>query len=90
MHILGNIQSKHIRADPRVHKEYQRPGDTSLELNIGSQQQLENSFENSQPVAITLLNVRSLRKHNIDIKHDAGILIQMYHCSQKHNLNQLT
>ena len=22
LHILGNIQSKHIRADPRVHKEY--------------------------------------------------------------------
>ena len=74
MHILGNIQSKHIRADPRVHKEYQRLRDTSLELNIDSQQQLEDTFESSPPVAITLLNIRSLRKHSIDIKNDARIL----------------
>ena len=33
MHILGNIQSKHITADPCVHKEYQRLRETSLELN---------------------------------------------------------
>ena len=72
MHILGNIQSKHIRADPRVHK-YQRFRDASLELNIDSQQQLENAFKSSPPVAITLLNVRSLRKHSINIKHDTMI-----------------
>ena len=24
MHILGNIHSRHVRADPQVHKEYQR------------------------------------------------------------------
>ena len=34
LHILGNIQSKHIRANPRVHKEYERLRDASLE-NIG-------------------------------------------------------
>ena len=72
LHILGNIQSKHIRADPRVHKEYQRLRETSLDINQ-SHNQAESTFENNPPIVITLLNIRSLRKHCIDLKHDTRI-----------------
>ena len=70
--IIGNVDSKHIRADPRVHKEYQRLRDVSL-ATVKKQQQPENSFENDLPVCISLLNVRSLPKHSIDVKFDATI-----------------
>ena len=72
LHILGNIQSKHIRADPRVHKEYQRLRETSLDISQ-SHNQAESTFENNPPIVITLLNIRSLRKHSIDLKHDTRI-----------------
>ena len=72
LHILGNIQSKHIRADPRVHKEYQRLREASLDISQ-SHNQTESTFENNQPIVITLLNIRSLRKHSIDLKHDTRI-----------------
>ena len=71
LHILGNIQSKHIRADPRVHKEYQRLREASLDISQ-SHNQTESTFDN-QPIVITLLNIRSLRKHSIDLKHDTRI-----------------
>lgn len=44
LHILGNVQSKHIRADPRVHKEYQRLRETSLDIRQ-SHDQTESTFE---------------------------------------------
>ena len=43
LHILGNIQSKHIRSDPRVHKEYQRLRETSLDISQ-SHNQAESTF----------------------------------------------
>ena len=49
VHILGNIDSKHIRADPRVHQEYQRLRDLLLAA-VGTQAQPTNSFENDSPV----------------------------------------
>lgn len=72
LHILANIQSKHTRADPRVHKEYQRLREASLDVSQ-SHNQTESTFENNQPIVITLLNIRSLRKHSIDLKHDTQI-----------------
>lgn len=72
LHILANIQSKHTRADPRVHKEYQRLREASLDVSQ-SHNQTESTFENNQPIVITLLHIRSLRKHSIDLKHDTRI-----------------
>ena len=72
LHILANIQSKHTRADPRVHKEYQRLREASLDVSQ-SHNQTESTFENNQLIVITLLNIRSLRKHSIDLKHDTRI-----------------
>lgn len=72
LHILANIQNKQTRADPRVHKEYQRLREASLDVSQ-SHNQTESTFENNQPKAITLLNIRSLRKHSIDLKHDTRI-----------------
>ena len=66
IYILGNIDSKHVRADPRVHKEYER-------LNKISPLQLQKITEPSTSLIITLLNVRSLKKHSIDVKHDSNI-----------------
>ena len=72
LHILGNIQRKHIKADLRVHEEYQRLRETSPDVTA-SYQHAESAFEDNQPVIITLLNIRSLQKNSIDLKHDATI-----------------
>ena len=72
LHIIGKIDSKHVRANPRVHEEYQRLRDVS-ELKSNSQQELIKTNGNHPPVCITLLNVRSLKKHSIDIKHDTTV-----------------
>ena len=72
VHILGNIDSKHIRADPRVHQEYQSLRGVSLAA-VKPQAQPPNSFENDSLVCISLLNVRSLQKHSIDVNCDPNI-----------------
>ena len=55
-----------------MHKEYQRLREASLDVSQ-SHTQTESTFENNQPIVITLLNIRSLRKHSIDLKHDTQI-----------------
>ena len=73
IHILGKIENKQIRADPRVHQEYQRLRDTAP-LGLEPRQDLQNMCENNdQLVSICLLNVRSLKKHSIDLKFDSTI-----------------
>ena len=64
MHVLGNIQSKHIKADPRVHEEYQRLRNATAADAAPWHELIQDS------VCLSLLNVRSLSKHSIDIKHD--------------------
>ena len=69
--ILGQMENKHIGADPRVQKEYER-----LRNNLSHTEQLTNELslqENRSVVTICLLNIRSLRKHSIDIKFDSKI-----------------
>ena len=67
IYILGDIQSKHVRADPRVHKEYKR-------LREISPLQPQTIRDHSSSLTISLLNVRSLKKHSIDVKHDCNTL----------------
>ena len=72
VNILGNIDSKQIRANPRVHQEYQRLRDISVSP-VKTQGQSTNSFQNDSSLSISLLNVRSLPKHSIDVKCDPTI-----------------
>ena len=68
LYTLGQIEAKHVRADPRVHNEYQRLRETSpLEPPKTMIQ------ENIPTFTICLLNVRSLQKHSVDIRHDSNL-----------------
>jgi hypothetical protein len=64
LHILGEIQSKHIKANPKVHEEYERLRNPNLSFRS------TNAKEscNSSVLSISLLNIISLRKHSEDIK----------------------
>ena len=69
LYVLGKLEHKHIKADPRVIEEYERLRNTSLlEQNPNFEVK-----ENDLTIPIVLLNIRSLRKHSIDIKFDAKI-----------------
>ena len=68
-YVLGKLEHKHIKADPRVIEEYERLQNTSLlEENDSFQVQ-----EHDTVIPIVLLNIRSLPKHSIDIKFDKKI-----------------
>ena len=67
LHILGEISSKHVKADSRVHNEYDRL--RSL-LKTGGEQKM---LDNDSVVTLCLLNIRSLRKHSCDSKSDGNL-----------------
>ena len=69
VHVLGTVDKKFIRADPRVHAEYERLRKTSL-LTETLECQLH---EQHIVIPVVLLNVRSLKKHCLDIKFDKNI-----------------
>ena len=69
LYVLGKLEHKHIKADPRVLKEYERLRNTSLlEENANFQVQKDDLT-----IPIVLLNIRSLQKNSIDIKFDPKI-----------------
>ena len=63
---------KHVKANPKVHQEYERSREISPITNSFSSH-LQLTVSNND-VAVSLLNIRSLRKHSIDIKNDADIM----------------
>ena len=65
LHILGQIKSKHVKANPKVCEEYQRLRNECI-ISRGTTL-LQN---NDNILTISLLNIRSLKKHSIDIKFD--------------------
>ena len=71
-HILGNIEMKHVKANPKVHQEYERLREISTITNSLSSE-LQSTVSNND-VTVSLLNIRSLQKHSIDIKNDANIM----------------
>lgn len=72
LHILGNIEMKHVKANPKVHQEYERLIEISpITTSLSSQLQLTVS---NNDVTVSLLNSRSLQKHNIDIRNAANIM----------------
>ena len=61
---------KHVKANPKVHQEYERLREMSpITTSLSSQLQLTVS---NNDVTVCLLNIRSLQKHSIDIKNDAN------------------
>lgn len=66
VYVLGKLEHKYIKADPRVRAEYQRLQNTSL-LQDDANLQVQ---EDDPIIPIVLLNIRSLRRHSIDIKCD--------------------
>ena len=71
LYIIGEIDPKHIRADPRVHKECKRLRSRDLQACIPDI--MTRCAAANDTISFTLLNVRSLRKHCTDLKFDLGI-----------------
>ena len=74
LHILGQINNKHVRANPRVHNEYDR----LRRLNEEDIQKITNIHKGSgqdtnSALTLSLLNICSLRKHSSDIKCDKNL-----------------
>ncbi|XP_068742581.1 uncharacterized protein [Montipora capricornis] len=67
IHILGKINSKHVKADPRVHKEYERLREISKTMGTSEK------YKDNAMLTICLLNIQSLKKHSLDIKYDAHL-----------------
>ena len=68
VHILGQIESKHVKANPKVCEEYQRLRNECMISH--STTLLQNDFN---VLSISLLNIRSLKKHSIDVKFDSRL-----------------
>ena len=66
IYILGQIEHRHVRKNPKVYEEYRRLRSTStLEPPV------QTAFD--RQMSITILNVRSLKKHSLDIKFHFSI-----------------
>ena len=67
--LQGQLENKHVRANPKVHAEYHRlrqQADTDCSFSPVND---DKNFK----ISLCLLNIRSLQKHSIDIKHDANL-----------------
>ena len=71
LYIIGEIDQKHITADPRAHKEYERLESRDLQSCISDI--MTSCAAANDTISFTLLNVRSLRKHYTDLEFDQGI-----------------
>ena len=71
LYILGDVNKKAIRADKRIEIEYER---------LRALQNFDDSSANitfkssSSNTVITLLNIRSLKRHYLDVMHDNKIV----------------
>ena len=68
MHILGKIERSHVRVNSKVHEEYERLRKSNcLKMPAIVRKDKKESF------VISLLNIKSLVKHSIDLKCDRNI-----------------
>ena len=68
LHILGKIERSHVRVNSKVHEEYERLRKSNcLKMPAIVKKDKKESFVTS------LLNIRSLVKHSIDLKFDRNI-----------------
>ena len=65
LYMTGKIENKHIRANPKVHLEYQRLRQ-HYDLPASPKTPMYN-------ITLCLLNVRSLLKHSVDIKYHTAL-----------------
>ena len=56
-----------MKADSRIHEEYERLREISKTMGT------REKYKENAMLTICLLNIRSLKKHSIDIKYDANI-----------------
>lgn len=73
LHIIGHIEDRHIRANPKVHLEYQWLRQIEAE-NSTSLTHTSISSSVHYKLSVCLLNIQSLRKHSIDIKCDVNLM----------------
>ena len=72
---MGDIEDKHIKANPKVHFEYQRLRQLETENSTTHGYSPSSLSTNARhKLSICLLNVRSLKKHSIDIKCDVNLM----------------
>ncbi len=64
LYILGEMKSKHIKVNPKVNEEYEKQQDSSSYFNTLT----KDVHSDDSVLTISLLNIRSLRKHSEDIK----------------------
>ena len=69
LHILGEMQSKHIKANPKVNEEYERLRGSSPYFDTLAEEQ----YSCDPVLTVSLLNITSLRKHSEDIKFHAQL-----------------
>ena len=69
LHILGEVQSKHIKANPKVNEEYERLRDSSSYFDTLAEEQ----YSRDPVLTVSPLNIRSLRKRSGDIKFHAQL-----------------
>ena len=75
LYILGNIEDKLIKTNPKVHFEYQRLKQLETENSTTLGYSLSLLPTNAHhKLSICLLNVRSLKKHSVDIKCDVNLM----------------
>ena len=70
IYTLGKIQHKHVRANPKVHEEYERLRNVAA---ITMREHQMNQSESPTLLVISLLNIRSLNKHSIDIRFHSSL-----------------
>ena len=64
------IENKHVRVNPKVHTECKRMRQLDNSYSNSSTTDVVNDFRNLE---VCLLNIRSLKKHIIDIKYNASV-----------------
>ena len=68
LHILGTLQSKHIQTNPKVHEEHER-----LRVTWSLHSHITTDLCNNEIVSICLLNIRSIKKHSLDLSNDPNL-----------------
>ena len=69
--LVGDINTKNIRADKLIETEYER---LRASQNFDDSSANIISKSNAHNVVITLLNIRSFKKHYLDVRHDSKIV----------------
>ena len=64
LHVTGQLEKKHVRANPKVHAEYHRLRQEAMSVSSG--------FTTSD-IHVCPLNICSLRKYVVDTMYDANL-----------------